>query len=117
MIRFINSFKDACRGIFFVWKEEANFRIQIGIGFVIIMLAYIFPFSLTERVFLLAAVFGVWLSEILNTAFEDMCNKIEPNHDPVIGKIKDMLAGFVLVMSLFSVIVFTTVLASYFSRI
>ncbi|MEI6479125.1 MAG: diacylglycerol kinase [bacterium] len=36
----------------------------------------------------------------MNTAIEDLCNKVEPEHDPAIGKIKDTMAAFVFVSSI-----------------
>lgn len=44
------------------------------------------------------------MGEIVNTAIEDICNKIEPNQNPVIGKIKDTMAGYVLVSSVAALI-------------
>lgn len=114
-MRITKSFRDAFRGIFFVWKEEANFRIECVVGVIVIVLMFVIPFSLMERALLVAAVFGVLLAEIINTALEDLCNKIEPNQDPVIGKIKDVSAGFVLMMHFGAFSFLALTLVSFFS--
>ena len=55
-----------------------------------------FHFSFIETAFCVIAIIIVLCAEIINTAIEDLCNKVEPNQDPVIGKIKDIMATFVL---------------------
>lgn len=115
MSHFVKSFKDAVRGIACVWKEERNFRIESIVGILIVGLAFYFDFSFSERAFLLVAVASVLVAEIVNTALEDMCNKIEPSQDSVIGKIKDMCAGFVLVTALLSIALALVIFFEHFS--
>ena len=50
-------------------------------------------------------VIAVLAAEIVNTAIEDLCNKVEPNTDSVIGKIKDTMGGFVFIVALGSAII------------
>ena len=98
MIRKVfNSFVFAWNGLKTTWKEEINFRIEILVSIVIIFCAFYFKFVIGEMLFCILSVVMVLSAEILNTAVEDVCNKIEPNQDPTIGKIKDIMAGFVLV--------------------
>ncbi len=91
------SFLYACSGLKNVWREEHNFRIEVVAAVVVILCAIYFHFSLTETVFCLIAIITVLAAEIVNTAVEDICDKIQPELDPVIGKIKDLMAAFVLV--------------------
>lgn len=42
----------------------------------------------------------VWLAEAFNTAVEGLCDRIHPEFDPAIGRIKDLGAGGVLVASI-----------------
>lgn len=97
MTKWIKSFKWALHGLKTVWKEERNFRIEIGIAIIVLLVAFFDATSKTEWALLWIAIAMVLGSEILNTAVEDICNKIEPKHDAVIGKIKDTMAAFVLV--------------------
>jgi diacylglycerol kinase (ATP) len=55
-------------------------------------------------------------AEIINTSIEDLCNKVEPEYDPVIGKIKDTTGAFVLVAALGSVLVGVLVFYSHFIK-
>lgn len=47
-----------------------------------------------EQVAILVLVGTVVLAtETLNTAIEMLCDHVQPNHDPLIGKVKDVAAG------------------------
>lgn len=96
MSKVIESFGWAIHGFRTVWKEEANFRIETGIAFVLVVVGMVLRFSAFEWIVLVGAIATVLAAEILNTAIEDLCNKVEPKFDPVIGKVKDIMAGFVL---------------------
>ena len=107
----------ALNGLKTTWKEEQNFRIEILIGAIVVFCILFFKFSLVETLFSVVAITIVLISEIINTAVEDLCNKVQPEHDPVIGKIKDTMAAFVLVSSLGAGIVGVLVFYSHFISI
>jgi undecaprenol kinase len=91
------SFRDAFRGLYTTWREERNFRIEIIIAVVVLITLIKFNFSYDEIGLAMLAIVLVLSSEITNTAFEDTLNKIEPNQDPAIGRIKDVSAGVVVI--------------------
>lgn len=88
------------KGLRTVWREEANFRIEIFSTIVLLAFAIYFKFSVIEWTIAVAVVTIVLTGEVVNTVIEDLCNKIEPRQDPAIGKIKDMAAGFVLLAAM-----------------
>lgn len=102
MKKMIQSFKWAMHGLRTVWKEEKNFRIQVLIGFFVVVFGGYVGFSLLEWMIVAACITSVLSAEMVNTAVEDLCNKIEPNTDSEIGKIKDIMAGFVFLVCLAS---------------
>lgn len=95
----------AKNGLKAVWIEERNFRIEINIAVFVVVLGILKGISKTNWLFIFVAIGMVLCSEIINTAIEDICNKIEPNQDPVIGKIKDIMAGFVLVSCIVAILI------------
>ncbi len=115
MITAIKSFKYAVRGLTNTWKEERNFKIEVFVGFVVLFYAFYFSFTFAEIVFCLIAVTMVLVAEIINTIVEDLCNKVQPNQDPAIEKIKDMSAAFVLLTVLSSVFIGVMVLINHFT--
>ena len=56
---------------------------------------------------------GVIVLEMVNTAIELLCDKVEPNEDPAIGIIKDLSAGAVLVMCTAAAIVGILIFGKY----
>lgn len=115
MITAIKSFRYAVRGLTTTWKEEQNFKIEVFVAIAVLFYAFYFSFTFAETVFCLLAVVMVLVAEIINTIVEDLCNKIQPNQDPVIEKIKDMSAAFVLITVMGSIAVGVLVLINHFT--
>lgn len=105
MAKLKQSFKWAMHGLKTVWREERNFRIEIVVAIVVLLIGIIDGLTTTKWAFVFVAITLVLSAEIVNTAIEDICNRIEPKHDPIIGKIKDIMAGFVLVTCIGAVLI------------
>lgn len=103
MNKLIRSFGWAMNGLRTVWREEVNFRIEVFFAVTAVVLGIYLNILILEWMIIVACIGAVLAAEMLNTAIEDLCNKVEPNTDPVIGKIKDIMGGFVLVVSFASV--------------
>ena len=112
--KWIKSFWWAINGFKTVWHEENNFRIEVIIGVLILLAAAVFKFSYTEFAVIIVAIVIVLTGEIVNTAIEDLCNKVEPKHDAAIGKIKDTMAAFVLLASLGTLVLGLLTFAHHF---
>ena len=110
----IKSFKNALNGLRSVLNEERNFKVEVCIGFLVIVAAAYFRFTLTEWIVIVICIASVVCAEIVNTAIEDLCDKVEPNTDPAIGRVKDMMAAFVLVAALGAAIVGALVFYNHF---
>ena len=96
----MKSFVYAWRGMVYVWREEENFRVEITATIILIAVMIGTHFTTTEEALTTIAITMVLGSEIINTILEDTANELEPNHHSFIGKIKDMMAAFVLVNSI-----------------
>ncbi len=107
------SFKWAINGIHTVWREEVNFRIEVAVAVAVVAVGIWLQFSRLEWIIIVGCILAVLAAEILNTAVEDLCNKVEPNTDLVIGKIKDIMGGFVLVVSLGAAIMGVILFSNY----
>lgn len=97
-----------------MWREEASFRIQTWITAFVIILGIYLKFASLEWIILVVCIVSVLSAEMINTAIEDLCNKVEPKTDPVIGKIKDITSGFVLVVAIGAAIIGIMLFSSYF---
>ncbi|MDT2756542.1 diacylglycerol kinase family protein [Enterococcus asini] len=103
---FITSVEFAWTGVKTVFKEERNMRKHAVLGALAVLTGLIFHLNQMEWLWLLLAVFLVWLVEIINTIFENVVDMFTECHFHPIGKkIKDMAAGAVLLTSLFALII------------
>lgn len=100
MKRFKQSVGHAWRGIAKVYKQERNFRLHCFAALAIIIVGLILGFGALKWSLIALAIGIVMALEITNTAIEYTWNHLEPNHHPVVGAIKDIMAGAVLIASL-----------------
>lgn len=94
--RFFRRFRFAFAGIGVACRNEANFRIQLGIAFVVLCgLLVLRPDAVWWALAALAAS-AVLAAELMNSAVERLADMISDEHDPRIGALKDIAAGGVL---------------------
>lgn len=114
MKKLLRSFKWAINGIRAVWHEEVNFRIQVAVATIVVALGIWLHFSRLEWIIIVGCISAILSAEMVNTAIEDLCNKVDSSIDPTIGKIKDIMGGFVFVVSLGSTIIGAIIFSNYF---
>lgn len=94
------SFRYAFRGIWHVIRTEQNLRIHLFATLVALVLATLFQITTIELALILLAIGFVLASEILNTVIEDFLDILHPQHHAAVRRIKDALAGAVLLAAL-----------------
>lgn len=97
--KFLKSVGYALNGLKTIWEEEDNFKIEITLGFLAIILGYVLQIGPAKGLVLILTITFVLAIESLNTALEELCDKEKSEHDPHIGKIKDLAAAAVLIAS------------------
>jgi diacylglycerol kinase (ATP) len=89
-------------GLAFAIRSEQAIREEVVALVLSIPLAWVIGASTMRRVELVAAVVMVLVVEILNTAIEKLADRLTTDHDPQIGRVKDMgsaAVGVALVMA------------------
>lgn len=99
MRRFLNSLKNAFRGLRFGWKER-NFRIHLLVLACVVPGGLLLGLSKYEWMAVILASGLVITAELLNTAIEKLTDLIHPELHPRAGKIKDLGAAAVLISAL-----------------
>ncbi len=92
----------AFNGLVIFFRHERNGRIQLLIAAVIVLLSWGFKISATEWMVVLGCIATVLSFEMINSSIEKLCNLVHPNYHPAVKTIKDMSAGAVLFISIFS---------------
>ncbi len=100
--QFFQSFRHALRGVGIVFRNEQSFRVQSAGALCAIVLG--FYFSISNFQFLIIFVFSalVLVLEIINSIVERLIDSMRPRVHPIVRDIKDIMAGAVLIASLFS---------------
>ncbi len=102
---FLNKLRNAGIGIRHAWACERNFRVEVVLGILAVVVFAIVQPAAIWWALIVVCIALVLALELANSAVEALVDHLHPERHPNIGKVKDMLAGMVLVMSLASVIV------------
>ena len=103
--KFSGSIKNCLEGINFVITNESNFKKEIVIGIIALLLSYILKISRIEFIIILIMIALVLTSEIINTSIEKVVDLYTKDYNNIAKIAKDVSAGSVLVMSIFSLLV------------
>jgi diacylglycerol kinase len=107
------SFRYAARGIWHILRTEQNLQIHLVATALAIGLGVYFRISPGEFALVLLAIGLVLIAEVINTVAEDLLDIIHPAHHPVVRRIKDALAGAVLVAAIIALTIATLVFGPY----
>lgn len=103
--KFSKSVFIALRGIAQGISKERNIKIQILIGFIVIIVSLLLEIPKIEFIIILFISFFVIILELINTSIERLIDKISPQFDKDYGKIKDVMVGVVLSAVILSIII------------
>jgi diacylglycerol kinase (ATP) len=102
---FRESFKNAGRGMVYLFLYHRNMRIIFMMGITALLLGFYFNLKGIELVALCITVTLVFMAEIFNTAVELMMNTITEEYHVKIRLVKDIAAGIVLITCLNAAII------------
>lgn len=102
---FIESWKKAFGGIWYAVKTQRNLKIQLVIAVIVIVASIYFKVNITEAMFLTFATMLVIITEVINTAIEEVVNLCTDKFHPIAKIAKDVSAGAVVLSALNAVII------------
>lgn len=103
--KYSETFKFALEGIRVSILNEKNIRFHLVFSVIVIVLAIIFNLTQTEWLFILIAIAGMIVVEMINTAIERVVDLVTDQYHPLAGQAKDIAAGAVLIYAILSVII------------
>lgn len=98
----ILSFKYAFQGIYHLFKTQPNAWIHLSAAIGVISAGFYFKVTHTEWIILIACIAAVFTLEMINTCIEWLVDSVYKERHPLAGKIKDVSAAAVLVVSMAS---------------
>lgn len=104
VLKMLRSFRYAIRGLKFL-LEENNAKFHLLASVIVLSVGFYVKLSNTEWAIIIIQIGLVFAAEAFNTAIEKLCDFVSPEHQPLIGKVKDLAAAAVLLVSVVAVIV------------
>ena len=102
MLRFWRATINSRNGLAFAIRSEQAVREELVALVLSLPLAWLVGLTLMRRGELVCAVVLVMVVELLNTAIEKLADRLTTDHDPQIGRVKDLgsaAVGVALVMA------------------
>lgn len=96
----VRSFGYALQGLRFALVTQHNFRIQVVATGACIGLGLLWRISAEDWRWAILAIAMVLAAELVNTAFEHLCDVVQPELHASVKAAKDVAAGAVLVTSI-----------------
>ena len=90
MLRLWRATINSRNGLIFAARSEQAIREELIAFLLAIPFAWLIGATVMRRVELVAAVVLVLVVELLNTAIEKLSDRLTTDHDPQIGRVKDM---------------------------
>lgn len=102
---FISSVKNCINGFIFINVNEDNFKREIFMGIIALILSYLLKVSKIEFLIIILVIGMVLLCEVINTACERLVDLVSPGYNKLAGEVKDIMAFAVLLSSFISLVV------------
>jgi diacylglycerol kinase (ATP) len=102
LLRFWRATINSRNGLAFAIRSEQAIREEVVALVLSLPLAWLVGATMMRRVELVATVVLVLVVELLNTAIEKLSDRLTMDHDPQIGRVKDMgsaAVGVALIMA------------------
>ena len=101
----IKSFGYAIEGVVFSFKKGFHFKFHTLALIVVIILGLIFSITTLEWLIVILISSSIIAAEAINTAIEETCNVLHPEHHPGLKLAKHCAAGGVLILSIAAIVI------------
>jgi len=101
----LKSFRYAFRGIGYLILGEHNARIHCLAAVLVTICGFLLGLSALEWVVVVLVIGFVFAMEAVNSAIEALCDFVSPEQREMIGRVKDLAAGAVLLAAIGAAII------------
>ncbi len=99
------SFGYAIEGTIYSYQKGTHFKMHVFAAVAAILMGFFYSISATEWLILILTISAVVSAETMNTAVEEACDVLHPEHHPGAKLAKHCAAGAVLILSIAAVII------------
>lgn len=111
--RLFSSIRHALRGVYVVFRDENNFRIQLVATVLVLCSATYVHVRVWEYILLILLCAAVLILELCNSVIERIADGLKPRLQPIVRDIKDVMAGAVLLTALTAVVIGVIIFLPY----
>jgi len=97
-------YRYAVNGIWLAFRNEPNMIFHFVAAIAVILTNSLLKVDRTAWLITLMLIGLAWMAELFNTAIEKLADRVTKEQDPLIGQVKDIASGAVLILCLFAVI-------------
>ena len=90
MDRWLRATVNTWNGLVAAARSEVAFRQELVVLILAVPLAFVVATDPWKRLTLIAVILFLIIVELLNTAIEKLADRLTTDHDPQIGRVKDM---------------------------
>jgi diacylglycerol kinase (ATP) len=101
----VKSFGYALRGLGYMLRTQHNAWIHLAATAVVVAAGLALQIAAQDWRWIVIAIALVWAAEIVNTAFEHLCDVVQPEFHISVKTAKDVAAGAVLVAAIAAAII------------
>ena len=102
--KFIRSVGFAIKGLMYAFTTQLNFRIQVSVAIIAIILGFSLKISTAEWHWVSLCIALVLVMELFNTGMEAFVDLVSPEYNKLAGHVKDISAAAVLIMAIFTIV-------------
>jgi len=114
MERLLRASVNSWNGLRFALRSEEAFRLELAVFVPAVPIAFLIAQDVWLRLALIGVLLLVFVVELLNTAIEKLCDRVNLEIDPQIGRVKDMGSAAVAVTLLLAAAVWVIAFAQCF---
>ena len=101
----LRSFGHALSGLGLMLRTQHNAWIHLAATVLVVALGFWLEIAPHDWRWIVLAIALVWVAEIVNTAFEHLCNVVQPDFHVSVKAAKDVAAGAVLVAAMAAAVI------------
>ena len=114
----LESISNAVHGLKLALFSQRNFVIEVIISFIVLTLAILLKFTVTDICIVIIMITIVLVCELLNSVIEFTLDAVyKNNYSRLVEMAKDMSAGMVLLVAIISVILGSLLYGSYILKL